>query len=164
MKMEMRRKDREVTNINEIEKILLQCKTCHVAMVDDGTPYVVPLSYGYRIFYDNTLELYFHSALEGKKIDILKKNNKVCFEMAYEGEPIYTEIPCKSGYYFASVIGYGDVVFINDIDKKSKALSIMFEHQFGKEVIFTNGQAENICVFKIISSNFTGKRKIKPNI
>ena len=42
MKMGMRRKDREVTNINEIEKILFQCKTCHVAMVKDGTPYVVP--------------------------------------------------------------------------------------------------------------------------
>jgi len=41
----MRRKDREITDINGIEEILLQCKTCHVAMVDDGTPYVVPLSY-----------------------------------------------------------------------------------------------------------------------
>ena len=54
----MRRKDREVTNINEIKKILLQCKTCHVAMVEDGMPYVVPLSYGYRILNDNLLELY----------------------------------------------------------------------------------------------------------
>ena len=70
MKMEMRRKDREVTDINEIEKILLQCKICHVAMTEDGTPYVVPLSYGYKIFEDNTLELYFHRALEGEKIEI----------------------------------------------------------------------------------------------
>jgi len=40
----MRRKDREVTDINEIEEILNQCKTCHVAMVDSGAPCVVPLS------------------------------------------------------------------------------------------------------------------------
>ena len=160
----MRRKDREVTNINEIETILLQCKTCHVAMVEDGMPYVVPLSYGYKIFNGNTLELYFHSALEGKKIDILKKNNKVCFEMAYEGEAVHAETPCNSGYYFASIIGYGDVCFIDDIDKKCEALSIMFEHQSSKKVVFTVGQTENICVFKIISSDFTGKRKIKPNI
>jgi nitroimidazol reductase NimA-like FMN-containing flavoprotein (pyridoxamine 5'-phosphate oxidase superfamily) len=45
----MIRKDREVTDINSIEEILKQCKTCHVAMVDDGLPYVVPLSYGYKI-------------------------------------------------------------------------------------------------------------------
>jgi len=164
MKMGMRRKDREITNINEIEKILLECKTCHVAMVKDGTPYVVPLSYGYKILESNALELYFHSTLEGKKIDVLKKNNKVCFEISYEGEAVYAETPCNSGYYFASVIGYGDAVFIDDIDKKCEALSIMFEHQSGREVIFTPGQTENICVFKIISSDFTGKRKIKPNI
>ncbi|MCL2142298.1 MAG: pyridoxamine 5'-phosphate oxidase family protein [Methanimicrococcus sp.] len=160
----MRRKDREITNISEIEKILLECKTCHVAMVNDNTPYVVPLSYGYKIIDGSLLELYFHSALEGKKLEILRKNNKVCFEMAYEGEPLFADTPCNSGYYFASVIGYGDVVFIDDDDKKCEALSIMFKHQSGKEVIFTGDQAENICVFKIVSSDFTGKRKVKPSI
>jgi nitroimidazol reductase NimA-like FMN-containing flavoprotein (pyridoxamine 5'-phosphate oxidase superfamily) len=160
----MRRKDREVTDIIGIEEILLLCKTCHIAMVNDGTPYVVPLSYGYKILDGNLLELYFHSALEGKKLNILRKNNKVCFEMAYEGEPVHSDIPCNSGYYFASVIGYGDIVFIDDIDKKCEALSIMFKHQTGKEVTFTAGQTENVCIYKIISSDFTGKRKPKLNI
>ena len=161
METRMRRKDREVTEINEIEKIFHQCKTCHVAMVDNGTPYVVPLSYGFKMLDNNTLELYFHSALEGRKLDILKKNNKVCFEVAYEGEPVFAETPCNSGYYFASIIGNGEVIFIDDITKKCEALSIMFKHQAGKEVIFTACQAENICIFKIISSDFTGKRKQK---
>ncbi len=159
----MRRKDREVTEINEIEKIFYQCKTCHVAMVDNGAPYVVPLSYGFKMLDNNTLELYFHSALEGRKLDILRKNNKVCFEVAYEGEPVFADTPCNSGYYFASVIGNGEVVFIDDIDEKCEALSIMFKHQSGKEIVFTAGQTENICVYKIISSDFTGKRKPKPN-
>jgi len=43
-KYNMRRKDKEVTCIGGIEEILLKCKTCHVAMIDDGLPYVVPLS------------------------------------------------------------------------------------------------------------------------
>ena len=160
----MRRKDREVTDINEIEKILFQSKTCHVAMVNDGVPYVVPLSYGYKILDGKLLELYFHSAMEGKKIEILKKNNKVCFEMAYEGEPVHSDTPCNSGYYIASVIGYGITIFIDDADKKCEALSIMFKHQTGKEVTFTASHVENICVFKVISSDFTGKRKPTPNI
>ena len=163
-KIEMRRKEREIVDISEIEKIFLQCRTCHVAMLSDGTPYVVPLSFGYKILDGNILELYFHSALEGKKLDILKKNNKVCFEMAYEGDYIHAETPCKSGLYFASVIGYGEVVFIDDVDKKCEALSILFKHQFNKDVIFTAVQTENICVFKIISLNFKGKRNSKPNI
>ena len=159
----MRRKDREVKGREGIEGILDQCKTCHVAMSDDGSPYVIPLSYGYRFPNDNSLELYFHSAHEGKKIDILKKNNKVCFEMSREGEPLFANDPCNSGYYYASVIGFGEVIFIDDPEEKCEALSIMFKHQSGREVKFTPEQAAAVCVFKIISSEFTGKRKPRPD-
>jgi len=154
----MRRKDREVTDIRGIEEILLQCKVCHVAMVDDGCPYVVPLSYGYKILDGNKLELYFHSALEGRKLDILKRNNKVCFEMAFKGEPVHPETPCNSGYYSASVIGFGEAVFITDADEKCQGISIMFKHQTGKDVAFSAEQAAMVCVFKIVSTDFTGKK------
>jgi len=159
----MRRKDREVTDIKDIEKILLQCKTCHVAMVDDGAPYVVPLSYGYRVLDKNVLELYFHSALEGKKLDILKRDNRVCFEMAYEGQPVHSEAPCNSGYYFASVIGNGKAVFIEDVDEKCEALAIMFKRQSNRTVTFSADQAKSVCVFKIVSTDFTGKKKLRTN-
>lgn len=158
----MRRKDREVKDRDEIEKIILRCKTCHVAMVDDGAPYVVPLSFGYKFLENGVLELYFHSAHEGKKIDVLRKNNKVCFEMASEGEPMFTDTPCNSGYYFASMIGYGEVFFIQDAVEKCEALSIMFKHQSGKEAVFTADQAKTVCVYKIVSAEFTGKRKPRP--
>jgi nitroimidazol reductase NimA-like FMN-containing flavoprotein (pyridoxamine 5'-phosphate oxidase superfamily) len=156
----MRRKDREVTDIGSIEEILSQCKTCHVAMVDNGLPYVVPLSYGYKVK-GSVLELYFHSATEGKKLDILKRNNKVCFEVSYEGEPVHSKNPCNSGSYFASVIGYGEVVFIENVDEKSEAISVMFKHQSGKYVTFTAEQVKGVCVFKIVSKEFTGKKKTK---
>ena len=158
----MRRNDREVTDIKGIEEILQECKTCHIAMVDRGTPYVVPLSYGYKILDGNVLELYFHSALEGRKLEVLKRNNKVCFEMSYEGEPVHSETPCNSGYYFASVIGFGEAVFIEDIGEKYEALSVMFKHQTGKDVVFTAEQAGSVCVFKVVSSDFTGKKKSQP--
>jgi nitroimidazol reductase NimA-like FMN-containing flavoprotein (pyridoxamine 5'-phosphate oxidase superfamily) len=122
------------------------------------------LSFGCRFLNDDVLELYFHSAQEGKKLDILKKNNKVCFEMSCEGEPLRAETPCSSGYYFGSVIGYGEVIFIQDPDEKCTALSIMFEHQTGKGAVFDKGQAEQVCVFKIVSTEFTGKRKPRPDV
>jgi len=155
----VRRKDREVTDIAGIEEILIQCKTCHVAMVDDGSPYVVPLSYGYKIIDRNMLELYFHSALEGRKLDILKSNSKVCYEMSYEGEPVHPETPCNSSYYYASVIGFGEAVFIEDAGEKAIALSALVKHQTGRDVVFTAEQTTSVCVFKIISTDFTGKRK-----
>lgn len=54
----LRRKDREVKDIEDINNIIKECKTCHIAMVDDGMPYVIPLSFGYEII-DDVLSLYF---------------------------------------------------------------------------------------------------------
>jgi hypothetical protein len=158
----MRRKDREVNDINGIEEIVKSCKTCHVAMVDDGMPYVIPLSFGYEIN-DDVLTLYFHSAKEGRKIDILQKNNSVCFEMCNEGEAIYAkETPCNSGYYYSSVIGNGKVEFITDMNEKIKALTLLMKHQTGADVAFNEEQADTVCVYKIASNDFSGKKKPRP--
>lgn len=159
----MRRKDREVNDIKEIIEIIKDCKTCHIAMVDDGMPYVIPLSFGYEII-DDTLALYFHSAKEGRKMDILHKNNSVCFDMCCEGEPIFAkETPCNSGYYFSSIIGTGKVEFITEKDEKSKALSLLMKHQADIDVIFNEKQANPVCVFKIVTKDFTGKKKSRPD-
>lgn len=158
----MRRKDREVTELSEIEEILQSCKTCHVAMMDEGRPYVVPLSFGYEMK-DGTLTLYFHCAVEGKKLELLKRNNRVCFEMCCEGEPLFSETPCNSGYYFSSVIGYGEAEFLEDEREKCKALNRMYFHQSGLEEVFTPKQAAGVCVFQIKSTEFTGKKKEKPS-
>ena len=158
----MRRKDREVTDCNEIKNILNQCKTAHVAMIDKGMPYVVPLSYGYELE-NEQLTLYFHSAKEGRKIDILKENNQVCFDISCEGEPLFAETPCNSGYYFSSIIGNGQVEFIENVEEKCKALRVMFYQQSGQEVLFTEEQAGTVCVFKIVSKDFTGKQKRRMN-
>ena len=79
----MRRKDKEITDKAEIESIIGSSMVCRLAMTDKNRPYIVPLCFGYK---DNTL--YFHSAGQGKKLDILKKNNLVCFEFDIDYEPI----------------------------------------------------------------------------
>lgn len=154
----MRRNDREVTEIKEIENIIKQCRTCHVAMVDRGEPYIVPLSFGYELA-GNRLVLYFHSAAEGRKLDILRENNKVCFEMCCEGEAIETKNPCGFGYYYASVIGRGEVIFIDKASEGCKALSLLMKHQAGWDAEFSEGQIGGICIYKIVCSEFTGKRR-----
>lgn len=158
----MRRKDRQVTDIKEIQNILDECKTCHLAMVDHGRPYVIPLSYAYEMEGD-TLILYFHSAKQGRKLDLLRENNAVCFEMCFEGEPIFAEkTPCNSGYYFSSVHGFGTVQFIDNEDEKCTALTLLMQHQAELMVQFTPAQADTVCVYKVISTDFTGKKKLHP--
>lgn len=119
--------------------------------------------YGTKILLllDDELILYFHSAKEGKKIEVLKRNQKVCFTIFNEGEPIHAEIPCNSGYYYSSVIGYGTVEFIEEPEEKERALGKMFAHQSGKRVVFTKEQTDTVCIFKVVSDDFTGKQKLK---
>lgn len=158
----MRRKDREIADIQEIAGILDLCKTCHLAMVDDGRAYVVPLSFAYELD-GGQLTLYFHSASEGRKLDILRKNSAVCFEMCVEGEPIFAaKNPCNSGYYFSSVHGFGEVQFVVNPGEKCAALSLIMQHQAGISVKITEAQAASVCVYKIVTSDFTGKRKARP--
>ncbi len=157
----MRRKDREVTNLDEIRDIIEKCKVCHLAMVDNGMPYVIPLNFGY-IIADNLLTLFFHSAKEGRKINILKANNQVCFEMTCEGKSLNIENPCNSGYYFESVHGFGQVEFIEDVDEKCHALTLLAKHQLNQDFVFTENQANSVCVFKVVSQDFTGKKKPAP--
>ena len=154
----MRRKDREVTERSEIAMILDMCKTACIAMADEEGPYVVPLSYGYE-WKGDCLELYFHCAKEGKKLEILKRDNRVCFTVFSEGELLQEENPCNSGYCFSSVTGNGRVEFIEDAGEKGYALQKMFAHQTGRMAAFTEGQIKSVCVFKIISRDYTGKRK-----
>lgn len=156
----MRRKDREINDIKTITSILDMCKTASIAMIDSDVPYVVPLSYGYEMK-ENILILYFHCAREGRKIDILKCNNRVCFNIFNEGEALFDETPCNSGYYYSSIIGNGVVEFIENPVEKRYALSKMFAHQSGRHVEFTDTQADSVCVFKIIVKDYIGKQKKK---
>lgn len=153
----MRRADRAVKDQSGIIEILDMCKTASVAMMDKDVPYVVPLSYGYEIKED-VLILYFHCAKEGRKIDILSRNNEVCFTIFNEGQPLYAETPCNSGYSYSSIIGNGVVEFIEDSAEKRYALGKMFAHQSGKNVEFTEKQADSVSVFRITVKEYTGKR------
>ncbi len=154
----MRRADREVKNREEIINILNSCKTASIAMIDRNMPYVVPMSYGYE-FVDDSLVLYFHCATEGKKLDILKENNRVCFDIFCEGTPVHAEIPCNFGYYFSSIIGNGTAEIIDNSTEKCYSLEKIFAHQAGRKVEITEKQAATVCVFKVVSAEYSCKQK-----
>ncbi|MDR2759002.1 MAG: pyridoxamine 5'-phosphate oxidase family protein, partial [Spirochaetaceae bacterium] len=107
----MRRKDREITDIEELRGIISRCKVCRLAMAENNRPYVVPLNFGYE-YQNGELILYFHGAQEGEKIDMLKKNPQVCFEM--DGGHRLVEGREAHDYSFAyeSIIGFGEVEFV----------------------------------------------------
>lgn len=177
----MRRKDREVLGDENIAKIIEQCTTCHVALMDDDNasmPYVIPLSFGYSLN-SGVLELYFHCAHVGKKLDCIRKNPNVAFSMCVENRiEIHEDVYCKSGRFYASVVGQGKAEIVEDVAEKCRGLSLLMERQAAAphhpnsaqcphstqsatphKFEFTPEQAATVTVFKITSTNFTGKAK-----
>ncbi len=157
----MRRKDREVTEPAELLKIIQECKVCRLAMQDEQGLYIVPLNFGYE-FDGGNLTLYFHSAKEGRKIDILSHAPAVAFEMDCDHQLVASDIACRNGYAYKSIIGNGNASLIDDIDEKIKGLSLMMLHQTGKEWEMTAQAASSVAVFKVTATGFTGKIRPMP--
>lgn len=153
----MRRSDRQLTLKEDIIKILDTCKVCRIAMVDGNKPYIVPMSYGYE-YPGDILSLYFHCAKEGRKIDILKANQHVCFELDYGFELIEADTACNYSNSYVSLIGSGTVEFIEGYEKKGSALDKLMKTQTGKEgFTYSEKAVEQVIVFKITTKDFTAK-------
>jgi nitroimidazol reductase NimA-like FMN-containing flavoprotein (pyridoxamine 5'-phosphate oxidase superfamily) len=150
----MRRKDKEIRDRNIIEQLLSGSDICRIAMIDGNRPYLVPLNYGYA---GNTL--YFHSASSGKKIDILKQNNRVCFEIENHNEIIRDEIPCEWTAKYRSLIGYGTIEFITGFEEKKKGLDVIMAH-YGKTGInnYMDNHIENMIILKLNIEEISGKQ------
>jgi len=154
----MRRKDRKIADFNEILAILNKCDVCRMAMIDDGVPYIVPMNFGYCAD-NNEITLYFHSAKEGRKIDILKINPAVCVEMDCAHQLISGNKACDYTMNFESLIGSGTVEFIDSLDEKILALTqIMRKYSKESSFEFDTNLFERTTLFKASVRDFAGKR------
>lgn len=153
----MRRSDREVKDFDELREIIKACMVCRIAMTDNSLPYIVPLNFGYSDS-DHQLTLYFHSAKKGRKIDILKLNNHVAFEMDCHHQLLAAEKACQYGFKFASIIGTGKVEFIEESLEKMAALNFIMQQQSGKVFSFAEEDLHHVCVFKVVVESYSGKR------
>ena len=158
----MRRADREITDFNEILSIINDCKVIHLAMMDDTEPYLLPLNFGYS-FENGTFSFFCHSAREGRKLDILRKNPIVAFEMDCRGALDEHDAACRCGYFFASVTGVGHAEFL-DGEEKLAALTALMRHMAGREDGFTAEQARAVEVFAIRADKLSAKAKVPHSV
>jgi nitroimidazol reductase NimA-like FMN-containing flavoprotein (pyridoxamine 5'-phosphate oxidase superfamily) len=148
----MRTKDKEISDGAAIEAIIQKATVCRLGMVDGNKPYIVPLSFGY---YDNVL--YFHGALKGQKIDILRKNPSVCFEFDLVAEPVESEKACSWSMKYQSVIGFGKAFFVEDSDEKREALSVIMAQYSDQLFQFPEKMLKATAVIKVEIESMTGK-------
>lgn len=149
----MRRKEKEITDKTAMESIILKSSVCRLAMSEENRPYIVPLCFGYV---DDTL--YFHSAREGRKLDILRKNNKVCFEFDIEHEIVEADDACTWTMKYQSVIGVGKGSIIEDLESKRKALDIIMQHYSRNSYEYPDKLVKKIVIIKVEIKHMTGKK------
>ena len=150
----MRRSDKKIKDPETIQKIFKEAEVCRIALTDDDKPYIVPMNFGYQ---DNTL--YLHSASEGYKIDILKKNNNLCFQMDIKTEMIRSETPCNWGMKYFSLVGHGKAHLIKDILEKREALDIiMAKYSPDESFSYSDKAIKEVLVIKVNIEDVTGKK------
>ena len=149
----MRRKEKEITEASAIEAIIKKSLVCRLALSDGNFPYIVPLCFGYR---DKVL--YFHGSLKGKKIDIIRKNQNICFEFDINTEIVKAEDACHWSMKYKSVIGFGKAVLLEDLDEKRKALNIIMSQYSNRTFQFDDATLKGTVVIKIEIESMTGKQ------
>ena len=150
----MRRNDREIKDRIDIDAIIKRCRVCHLAMCDDGQPYVVPLNFGYDGHF-----LYFHAAPEGRKIDIIKRNNRVGFEFDILHDIVTAQNACDWGAKYESVIGSGTVEIVDDLEAKQEALEWIMR-QYGKGTWdFLEEIMKKTLIFRVRILEISGKAR-----
>ena len=153
----MIRKDREITDFDEIIEIIKKCDVCRIALNDEAYPYIVPLNFGMDV-QDQQVTLYFHGALKGKKLDLIKKDNRATFEMDCGHNFILYEerMSCTMGY--ESVMGRGTIEILPE-EEKYEALRILMRQYHAEDFQFNKDMMKVTTVMKMTVESMTGKRR-----
>lgn len=153
----MRRKDREVTDWDEIIAIMQQCEVCRIALNDGGFPYILPLNFGLAAA-DGRVELYFHGARTGRKYELIRQDGRASFEMDC-GHQLLTDTEhgsCSMAY--ESVIGQGRITLLPE-EQAPAALRLILR-QYGQEgFAYNEATLPATAVFKLTVERMTAKRR-----
>ena len=148
-------KNRVITLKEEIERIILKCEVCNLAMVDsNNTPYVIPMNFGYE---KDTI--YLHSGQTGKKIDILKKNPKVAVSFSTDHELRWQseKVACSYSMKYKSVLASGHVEFVEEREEKIAALNVIMKNYTDREYAYGEPSLIEVLVFKVVVDKLEGR-------
>ena len=159
----MTRRELEVTDQKEINRILDTCKYLHLGLVDEGMPYVVPLNYGFEYNTDGKLILWLHGATKGYKIDVIKKNPNCCFTMECNVAPFPGKMACQYGMTYECVMGKGQIHLIDDVTERAHALNVIMKTQTGRDdFTFDERMVSIVSIMKIEVDELTAKKRPLP--
>ena len=157
----MTRRERQVTDPERIRQILDTAKILHLGLAVDNEPYVVPMNYGYTME-DGKLTVYLHCSHRGKKLDMIRANPKVFFEMECDLMPFEGDVACRYGLAYSSIMGRGKAEIVEDVQEKKLALALLMKAQTGMEFSFDDKLTTAVSIVKINVSEYTAKCRPLP--
>lgn len=149
----MRRSEREIKDRAQIDDVLATAFYLDLAMVDDGKPYVVPLNFGYA---DGCL--YVHSAVAGKKVELLKRRPQVCFSVVVQAEVTRGATPCQFSARYRSVVGTGRAVLVEAAEERVKGLDCIVRKFTDGPFTYDAKMLARTAVFRIDIESLSGKQ------
>ena len=155
------RRERQVTDETKIRHILDTAKVLRLGLAVNNEPYVVPMNYGY-VMENGTLTLYLHSALRGKKLDMIRANPNVFVEMDCDHVPFEGDVACKYGLSYSSIMGRGKAYILEDVAEKQMALSLLMKTQTDLNFSFAEKMASVVAIIRIDVQEFTAKHRPIP--
>ena len=157
----MTKRELQITDEGQIKGILDTAKVLHLGLCVDNEPYVVPMNYGYTME-DGKLTLYLHCAVRGKKLDMMRANPNVCFELDCDWVPFEGEKPCQYGLAYSSVMGRGTAQIVEDVSEKMKAMTVLMKTQTAKDFEFNERLVSIVTVIRIDVAEYTAKHRPIP--
>ena len=150
----MRRNDKEIVDLDEMEEILKNGTVCRIGLNDNGRTYIVPMNYGYRKGC-----IYLHSAHEGRKIELMNKSSEVCFEIETDVAVLKNDKACNFSMQYRSIIGYGTIEILQSPEQKKKGLEALLHHNSERtDWDIPEKTLEHVTVLKLDIKEMTGKK------
>lgn len=157
----MTRREFKITDEAHIKRILDTARVLHLGLAVDNEPYVVPMNYGYTME-DNKLVLYLHSAVRGKKLDMIRKNPNVFFQMDCDQQPFNGKVACQYGLSYSSIMGQGRAKIVENVEEKKIAMSVLMKTQTGNDFSFDDRLVSAVAVIRVDVSEYTAKHRPIP--
>ena len=157
----MTKREYKITDEAQIRRILDTAKVLRLGLAVDNEPHIIPLNYGYTME-EGKLTFYLHSAVKGNKLELMKKNPNVCFELDCDYRPFEGVLPCQYGLGYSAVSGRGRVTIVEDVQEKMDAMSVLMKTQAGKDFTFNERLVSIVSVIRLDVSEYTAKHRPIP--
>ena len=154
----MRKADREIKSKEEIIDIIKRCDVIRLAFNNGDYPYILPLNFGFEVKNDKVI-FYLHSALEGTKVDIMKKDNRASFEMDTKHELQYYEEKGYCTMSYESVIGRGIIRILPEEEKMNALKKLMGHYHKSEDTYFNPAAISRTLVYSLEVEEMTAKKK-----